>query len=116
LKRRGLIRLWIVATAIFVPGLAYWAVNDNMKTWAQMDAISIRLCVDQEGRSNFDVDKCVHDAGADQTMFQHEQTTPGRYWAEALTFSFIIDVVLTALLVGAFLIGRWVVRGFRTEV
>ena len=28
MKRRGLIRLWIVMTAIFVPAVAFWQVND----------------------------------------------------------------------------------------
>jgi hypothetical protein len=114
MRGRGLIRLWIVMSALFVPGLAFWAVNDNINTWAELDKITIQTCVNEEGKPNFDVDKCVHDAGADQTMFQHEHTTPGRYWAEALGFAFLFDLIVTALLVGALLVGRWVVQGFRT--
>ena len=115
MRRRGLFRLWVVLTAIFVPGLAFWAVNDNMNTWSELDKISIQTCVSQEGSPNFNVDKCVHDAGADQTMFQHEHTNPGLYWGEALGFSFLVDLILTALVIGTFLVGRWVVRGFKAE-
>ena len=116
MRARGVFRLWVVLTALFVPALAIWGYNDTVKTWEGLDRISIRLCVDQEGRAGFDVDKCVHDAGADQTIFQHEHTTPGRYWGEALAFSFIADLVLTAFVVGAFFVGRWVVRGFKPEL
>lgn len=113
MKTRGVFRLWVVLTVMFVPALAFWGYNQQTETWEGLDLISIRFCVDQEGKAGFDVDKCVHDAGADQTMFQHEHTTPGRYWAEALGFSFIADLILTALAVGAFLVCRWVVRGFK---
>ena len=115
MRKRGLFRLWVVFTVLFVPGLAFWGVNDNMDTWARLDKMAIDTCVSQEGRPGFDVDQCVHDAGADQTMFQHEHTTPGRYWAGALGISFVTDLIITALLVGAFFVGRWVVRGFRPE-
>jgi hypothetical protein len=46
-------------------------------------------------------------------MFQHEHTTPGRYWGEALGLAFVADLMLMALVAGAFFVGRWVVRGFR---
>lgn len=116
MRRRGLFRLWVVLTALFVPGLAFWAVNDSMNTWARIDKASVDLCVNQEGQPNFNVDKCVHDFGADQTMFQHEHTTPSRYWGMAMGFAFLADLIITALLVGAFLVGRWVVRGFKAEL
>jgi hypothetical protein len=92
-----------------------WTVNDNMKTWATLDQLAIQTCADREGSPNFNMDKCVHDAGADQTMFRHEHTTPARYWSEALGLSFAIGLVLTALVVSAFFVARWVIREFRTE-
>jgi hypothetical protein len=103
-----------VTSVIFVPGIALWVINNNIKTWEELDKISIQTCVNQEGAPNFNVDKCIHDAGADQTMFQHEQTTPGRYWLEALLFALVLDLVITVFLVGAFLVGRWVVRGLKS--
>jgi hypothetical protein len=115
MRRRGLIRLWIVATAIFVPAVALWMVNDSIDTWEELDKISIQTCVNREGEQNFNVDECVHAAGADQTAFQHEHTTAGAYWAEALGIAFLFDLMITALLVGAFFVGRWVIRGFRAE-
>jgi len=115
MRHRGLFRLWVVLTAIFVPSLAFWAINDNTKTWAELDKASIQICVDQEGSPNFDVDGCIHRSGADQTMFQHEHTTPVRYWGEALAFSLIADLILTAFIIGLFYVVGWVVRGFKAE-
>jgi hypothetical protein len=103
----------VVLTVIFVPGLAFWAVNDSINTWSELDKMAIQTCVNEEGPPNFDVDGCIHRAGAGQTMFQHEHVTPGRYWSEALGFAFLVDLILTALVTGLFLVGRWVVRGFR---
>jgi hypothetical protein len=108
--------LWVVLTAFFVPALALWAVNDNMKTWQRLDRITIEQCVNEETADRrTDALLCAHKRGADQTMFQHEHTTSGRYWGEALGFAFIADLMLTALVVGAFFVGRWVVRGFKGE-
>ena len=115
MRRRGWVRLWIVASAIFVPAVAFWEVNDFIDTWSELDNISIQACVDREGSPNFDVDKCAHDAGAYKTAFQHENISPGRYWAEALGIAFLVDLLLTGFLLGAFLVIRWVVRGFRNE-
>lgn len=110
--RRGLVRLWIVTSALFIPAVAFWMVNDSAKTWADLDRWAIQTCVSEEGSPNFNVDKCIHDAGADQTVFEHEHTAPGRYWGEALGIGFLLDLVITALFIGAFLVIRWVVRGF----
>lgn len=113
-RTRGVFRLWVVLTALFVPALAFWAVNDNMNTWERLDRITIEQCVNQETADpRTDALACAHKRGADQTMFQHEHTTPGRYWGEALGFALVADLMLTALVVGAFFVGRWVVRGFR---
>ncbi len=115
MRRRGLIRLWIVVTAIFVPVAAFLMVNDLINTWERLDKVSIELCVNEEGRANFNVDKCIHDAGAYQAAFQHEHTTAGAYWAEALGIALVLDLVLTTLLIGTFFVVRWVIRGFRVE-
>jgi hypothetical protein len=116
MRRRGLIRLWVVASAVFVPGVALWAVNDSMDTWARIDRMTIERCVNEETADpRTDATKCVHREGADQDIYAHEYTSPGRYWSEALGFSFLFDLIITALLVGAFLVGRWVVRGFKAE-
>ena len=40
--------------------------------------------------------------------------TPAQYLLVALGLFFVIDLLLTALLVGGFLAARWVVRGFTT--
>jgi hypothetical protein len=117
MRRRGLIRLWVVMTAVFVPGLAFWAVNDSMNTWARIDRITIEQCVNEETADpRTDATACVHKRGADQTMFQHEHTTPGHYWRVALGFAFLFDLFITALILGAFFVGQWVVRGFKAEI
>jgi len=115
MRRRGLVRLWVVLSGLFVPAIAFWMVNDSMNTWAQLDKISVQTCVNREGEPNFNVDECVHDAGADKTVFQHEHTSPGRYWGEALGVAFLFDLVITALLAAAFFVVRWVVRGFGAD-
>jgi hypothetical protein len=108
--------LWVVLTVIFVPGLAFWAVNDSMNTWARIDRITIEQCVNAETADpRTDATACVHSRGADQDLFEHEHTTPGAYWGKALAFSFAADLIATGLLIGLFLVGRWVVRGFKTE-
>ena len=116
MRRRGLFRLWVVATAILVPATAFWMVSDFINTWGEIDRNTIELCVNSEGPPpKEDATHCVHRMGADQTAFQHEHTTAGAYWGEALGIAFLFDLVITALLVGAFFVGRWVVRGFRAE-
>jgi hypothetical protein len=115
MRRRGWLRLWIVATLVGVPGFAFWQVNDSMRTWDSLDKMAIDSCVAREGTPNFDVDKCAHEAGVGKTMFEHEGTTPGRYWSEALGVGLLFDLVLTGLVVGAFLVIRWVVRGFKDD-
>jgi len=90
-------------------------VSDFIHTWDRLDSISIEACVNQEGSPNFNVDKCISDAGAGQTAFQHEHTTAGAYWAEAIGIAFVLDLVLPVLLIGAFFVVRWVVRGFKAE-
>jgi hypothetical protein len=114
MRRRGLIRLWIVVTAIFVPAVAFWQVNDFINTWQKLDNLSIQICVNQE-TATFDEDKCARDAGVGQTAFQHEHTTAGAYWAGALGIAFLLDLALTGLLIGAFLAVRWVARGFKAR-
>jgi hypothetical protein len=34
-----------VVSAVFVPALAFWSVNDSMNTWEELDNISIQMCV-----------------------------------------------------------------------
>lgn len=114
MKRRGF-RLWIVLSAIFVPAVAFWQVDDLIKTWAALDQASVHMCVEQEGKPNFDVDKCFREAGAGQTAFQHEHTTPGAYWGFALALGLTLDLILTGVILAAFFVGRWVVRGFAGE-
>src|SRR4051812_23261727 len=101
MRRRGLIRLWLVATAICVPGLAFWATSQNMHTWNEMDRATVNLCVDKQLQlsSHPDAIDCARKAGAYRTMFEHEHTTPGVWWSEALGIAFAVDLVVTALLV-----------------
>ena len=40
--------------------------------------------------------------------------TPAQYLLVEIGFFFVIDLLLTALLVGGFFAARWVVRGFTT--
>jgi hypothetical protein len=128
MRRRGLFRLWVVATAIFVPAVALWQVNQLIDGWESIDSIAIQYCVNQSvsparinspnfkaGSSTGYVDKCIHDRGADQTAFQHEHTTAGAYWGEALGLAFVLDLFLSALIAGAFVAVRWVARGFKAE-
>lgn len=45
-------------------------------------------------------------------FFERNNTTPTRYWSEAIALWGAADLLLTAFLVGAFCVTRWVVRGF----
>ena len=114
---RAWIRLWVVATVVCVPSLALWQETNAAKGWERTDQFHQKIC-DEIATGNIspeEAGKCVQDAGIGQTMFQHEHITAGRWWGQALGFWFVVDLVLTALLVGAFFAVRWVVRGFRGD-
>ena len=117
MKRRGWVRLWIVATAIGVPAAAEWNFQNEEATWAAIEKPMIQLCVDQEfnSPSHPDALECGHKSGADKTVFEHEGMTPARFWSQTLGIFFALDLVLTALLVGAFYVIRWIVRGFKDD-
>ena len=117
-SKRGWFRLWVVLTVIGVPAAAEWNFQHDEDTWRTIDKMTIELCVDEETKlpSHPDALACGHQRGADQTLFQHERISPARYWLTSLGIFFALDLVLTALLVAAFLAGRWVFRGFSHRV
>jgi|GEM_PF-3865897 hypothetical protein len=117
MRRRGWFRLWIVITAIFVPAMAVWMEIDDQATWNQIEHPVVSMCVDQELNLPTHPDglKCIHQHGADQTIFQEEHITPAAYWARALGIAFVLDVLVTGLLLGIFVVARWVARGFRAD-
>jgi hypothetical protein len=93
-------------------------------TWKQIDDNAIRVCQDTQNiavsqNRPYSEEQCYRKFGVYdekdqyQSVFMHEHTTPAVYWSQSLGFFFVLDLILTALLVGAFLVVRWVYRGFR---
>ncbi len=117
MRRAGWLRLWIVVTVIGVPIAALEGFQSESAFWVNMDKVDIKMCVDAEAdlSTHPDALKCAHTVGADQTYFQHEHVAPLTYWSERLVLYFILDCILTALLVGAYFVVRWVVNGFRAK-
>src|SRR4051794_10967362 len=103
----------MLVTAIGVPSLAVRQYSIYSGVWASIDAFTIEDCGREQRLIHSDMNGCIHKAGADQTMFQHENTTAAAYWGKNLGIAFAIDLVLTGLLIGAFGALRWVVRGFK---
>ena len=115
MRRRGWFRLWFVLTLIGVPAAAEWNFQQEVSAQRDQDAITTKLCVDEEFNSPTHPDsfECGRKAGMFKSMFEREHTTAGRYWSISLAFFFAVDLVLTALLLGGFFAIRWIVRGFR---
>ena len=113
---KGLIRLWLVATVISVPVAAEIQFNQTQKFWDDLTAIQSKFCVDAESNQDGHPDalKCLQQMGAYKTVFEHEEISPARYWSSNLAVYLVIDLVITALLLLTYLVGRWVYRGFKT--
>jgi hypothetical protein len=109
---KGWIRLWIVLSAVGVPVAALLLEQAEWDRWSALDRTGIQICV-QTTHDYASEQACVRRLGADKTMFEHEGVTPARYWAQAIGIVFLLDLILTAVLIGAYFCARWVVRGFR---
>jgi hypothetical protein len=115
MKMKGIVRLWVVLAAVFVITISALDFRQKEQFWnAWMDS-TIKTCVDIEwSKPNHpDALECGKRQGTMETVFQHEGTTPGRYWSTTLAWAFVGYLVLTLIVSGLFLIGRWVWRGFR---
>jgi hypothetical protein len=88
-----------------------------MVAWRQLDSQTINQCVDEELRPapGKDALKCGHERGAYKTFFEHEKISPGLFWAQTLGGFLVLDFLITALLIAAFYVVRWIVKGFRPE-
>jgi hypothetical protein len=103
-----------VLTVIGVPSATVWEQQREARFWEEMDKLTIQQCVDDEVLPNHPrAMDCARAAGAVKTFFDHENTTPARYWSTGLLMTFILDLVITGLIVAVALTIRWVVRGFR---
>jgi len=116
MRAKGWVRLWIVLTLLGVPLVSELQFQSESETWNDLDKITIEQCVNQEfnNPSHPDALECGRKLGVYKTFFERENIKPALYWAESLGFSFLIDCFLTALIIGVFLVARWVLRGFAT--
>lgn len=113
MRWRGWVRLWIVLSLLFVVIAAVIDMNDNQRTWDKLDHIEIEQCVSAEEYTHEDGLKCAHRQGADQTLFQHEHTTPAAWWTQEFGAWLLVDLLATAGLLAIVSVVGWVVRGFR---
>lgn len=114
MRLKGLFRLWLVLTLIGVPLVAGLDFQQKVNFWNDMDKTVIKNCVDTEFQdpTHPDALECGRKQGTYKTVFERESTTPGVYWSQQLGYAFLEDLILTAGLAVAFLVGRWVWRGF----
>lgn len=112
---KGWLRLWIVATVIGVPVGTIWDASADQAVWNAISHGQVDNCVyDQTTLSTHpDSIECAHRVHAYEPAFMREHTTVGAYWGGRLIGYFILDCILTLLLIGAAFVGRWVYRGFR---
>lgn len=117
MRKKGLVRLWIVLTALGVPVAAVMDFQQKQHFWHNLDKVTVQQCVDEEYNdpAHPDALECSRRAGTEKTVFEREDITPMRYWAGALGGAFIADLILTALLAAVFFTVRWVWRGFRSN-
>lgn len=116
IRRKGLIRLWIVLSVFWTVGWSFYAFAELARGWAAADKISYEICFDSTMREgNETSDQCLDREGVKKSIFEREHTTALVWWSEALGISFVMDLVLTVLLVGLFYVVRWIARGFRSD-
>jgi len=113
IRRKGLIRLWIVLSVIWTVGWSVYMFHSWTTEWANVDSMAFRNCSDPYGlQPGQTLAQCLDAAGVNVNYFEREHTTALAWWSEALGASFLADILATALLVGLFYVARWVVRGF----
>jgi hypothetical protein len=113
MRAKGWMRLWIVLTLIGVPVAAGWQVESQSKWWSKLDELTMKLCVDAEfsNPSHPDAIECAKKQGAYRPLYERDRMSIGAYWGEYLGVTFFLDCLLTALLIGAFHVVRWIGRG-----
>ncbi len=94
MRWRGWFRLWVVASLLVVPVIAFTIARSDMATWERLNASADQICADQEANlaTHPDALRCEHMMGSDQTVFQREHTTPALYRGEALLVGFVADL------------------------
>lgn len=110
---RGIFRLWIVGAIVTVFALANLDFDHDHKFWFDRDVAALGRCYDPEQRPEGEtIAACRKREGTDQTMFQHEQTTPARYWGNHVGLYTVFVLAFSLLGYLVFLVVRWIVRGF----
>lgn len=114
MRVKGWVRLWFVLTVIGVPAAAWVDFQQQLAWWNNLDRMISKTCVDAEmdRPEHPDAIECGRKAGQFNTFFERNNTTPARFWTEGLAVYGAADLLLTAFIVGAFFVARWVVRGF----
>ncbi len=111
---RGLLRLWIVVAAVAVAVLMVHDYIDQSRAWQKLDLSTINYCTQQQisAPTHPDSSACIHQMGADKTLFEHEKTSPAAFWAQEFAIWAAVVVAATILLIIGLYIIRWIIRGF----
>lgn len=112
---KGWFRLWVVATLIAVPTIAWKDFSQKEQFWGNLASFASHVCVNQETEfpNHPDAIECARNVGAFKTMFEREGTTPIAYWSHTLGYAFLLDFGATGVLFVVYLIASWVKRGFQ---
>ena len=114
---KGWFRLWIVLATIGTLAIAESSFLYMSRTWDRVDEATAKRCVDEEFNlpSHPDSFKCGLVNGHAPTVWDHENTTSGRWWPTVLGASFFIVLVITGLLLAVAAIIKWIGRGFKNQ-
>ena len=117
LRRKGLLRLWVVVSTIAVPSIAFWFAQMDMQVWNGLSISAINFCVEEETNvaTHPNATECIHRMEADKSVYEREHTTPLAYWSEALLGGLVVDLLFTGTLSLIVYAVLWVRRGFREE-
>lgn len=118
MKLKGWLRLWVVLSAVGVPLASMLSFHSQQKWWHDNDEVIMKLCVDEEidNPKHSDALECGRQSGVLKSFYERENITPGLYWSESLGLFFILDCIITAFLIGAFFVVRWIIVGFKEPI
>lgn len=112
MKSRGLLRLSVTVSAFAMIGGACSGTFGHKSLLRELEDFRTYMCVNAPDASAHDLKTCAAELTPDQPALKTEHLSRETYWAEALGFALLMDVVLACFFLGIISVSRWVARGF----
>lgn len=112
IRRKGLVRLWLIATLLFVGYATYHDANREQALWLENDSATQETCC----WSANNIENSPPEANcypAQPPFYERDGKTLFSWLFWEMGGYFVMDVFITLGLIAAFLVLRWVYRGFR---